>query len=362
MVRLATATAAQGDVVDLILVRASGPYLPDVPDTVRIVELGTRGVLTGLPKLVRYLREDHPDAIVSTLPHANIVLVLAARLARAETIAIVREASTRSARQFEGAAVKDRMVGVLIRFAYRHADAVVAVSNGVAADLQRRFGIPEYLLHVIYNPVVDDDTDARAAGPLEDAWFAPDAPPVVLSVGRLSPEKDFSTLIRAFATLRRNREARLVILGEGRERRRLEELIDILQVGSDVRLPGFVADPYPYMARAGVYVLSSIREGLPGALIQAMACGARIVSTDCPSGPAEILLDGELGDLVPMGDAEKMAASIESALDRPKDRARLLARGAEFSTSRSLRAYTDLIDRLASHRLSFPMPHHDVRR
>ncbi|CAN5848993.1 hypothetical protein BH23DEI1_BH23DEI1_23280 [soil metagenome] len=196
----------------------------------------------------------------------------------------------------------------------------------------------------MHNPVVDDDLAERARAPLDDPWFRTDAPPVVMSIGRLSPEKDFATLLWAFARLRSTGPHHLLILGEGRERRRLEALAEELGIAADVRMPGFVADPYPYLARASVYVLSSEREGLPSALIQAMACSCPVVSTDCPSGPAEVLLAGELGELVPIGDAETMAAAIGRAIRDPKDVDLAKQRSMMFSTARSLHSYTALMD------------------
>ncbi|MBA3890760.1 MAG: glycosyltransferase, partial [Gemmatimonadaceae bacterium] len=302
MVRLAAAFASQGDRVDLILVRAFGPYLEEVAEEVRIVELGSRGVLHAMPKLVRYLRSERPHIVMSTLPHANIALVTARALARTGTPVVVREASTRSFVRHTGFAVKRRVTAGLVASSYRHADATVAVSAGVADDLLEAFGVNPSQLHVIHNPVIDSDLEARARVPLDDPWFASDMPPVIMSVGRLSEEKDFPTLLRALARVRERRTARLLLLGEGSDRPRLERLVQELGIAEAVRLPGFVANPYPYMARASVYVLSSQREGLPSALIQAMACGCPVVSTDCPSGPAEILLDGELGELIPVGD------------------------------------------------------------
>src|SRR5690606_29880659 len=141
-------------------------------------------------------------------------------------------------------------------------------------------------------------------------WFAAGQPPVVLGVGSLTPRKDFATLVEAFAELRRRRPARLIVLGEGPERARLERLVDDLGLSDDVDLPAFTRNPFAYMSRAAVYVLSSNLEGLPGSLIQALACGCPSVATDCPSGPREILQDGRVGPLVDVGDAGAMAAAI----------------------------------------------------
>jgi len=221
---------------------------------------------------------------------------------------------------------------------------VVAVSNQVADDLTKTVGLDRQSVTTIYNPVVDDDLRASAAEELENAWFGPGAAPVILGVGRLTEQKDFATLIRAFAGVRAQREARLVILGEGRLREDLEELASKLGIQQDVALPGFVKNPFQYMARASVLVLSSEYEGLPGVLIQAMACGCPVVSTDCPGGSAEILADGKYGALVGVGDADAMTAAVLAELDNPADRNTLLRRAEDFSVEQAGTNYLALLD------------------
>jgi glycosyltransferase involved in cell wall biosynthesis len=168
---------------------------------------------------------------------------------------------------------------------------------------------------VIYNPIISDELKTKAAQPLDDPWFTPGHPPVILAVGRLDPAKDYSGLIKAFSILRQQIDANLMILGEGPERGKLESLAQELGLSDSVRLPGLMMNPFPYMTNADVFVLSSIWEGLPGTLIQAMACGCPVVSTDCPSGPSEILDGGRYGTLVPVGAPTEMAAGIISALE-----------------------------------------------
>lgn len=177
-------------------------------------------------------------------------------------------------------------------------------------------GIPRPKVRVIYNPVVDDRLFAMAAEPPSHAWAGANDKPLILGVGRLSAEKDFATLLRAFRLVRNARPARLAILGEGKERHALEQMVDELGLQAHVSLPGFVANPFSVMSRASVFVLSSRFEGLPNALIQALALGVPLVSTDCPSGPREVLEDGRYGTLVPVGDAERMAEGILDRMQR----------------------------------------------
>jgi glycosyltransferase involved in cell wall biosynthesis len=192
---------------------------------------------------------------------------------------------------------------------------------------------------VIYNPVDTDHIKTLATAPLEHPWFAPGAVPVVLSAGRLTRQKDFPSLLRAFAQVRQSRPARLVILGEGEERTSLETLARELGCRDDIALPGFVPNPYPYMAAAGVFVLSSAWEGFGNVLIEAMALGVPVVSTDCPSGPAEILGRGRYGTLVPVSDVDALARAIATTLDQPPEARRSIERASSFSCERIASQY-----------------------
>jgi len=185
----------------------------------------------------------------------------------------------------------------------------------VRGDLAQLMNVSRERITVIYNPsVVQAEVQAKAQAPLDHPWFKPDQPPVILAVGRLQVQKDYPTLIRAFALVRQTRPVRLLILGEGKERPLLEALVKELGLEQDVSLPGFVLNPYAYMARAALFVLSSRWEGLPTVLIEALCCGAPVVSTDCPSGPREILRDGQYGPLVPVGGVNALARAIETTL------------------------------------------------
>jgi glycosyltransferase involved in cell wall biosynthesis len=199
------------------------------------------------------------------------------------------------------------------RFFYRWADAVVAVSQGVADELVHYVRIPAEKVRVIYNPIVTPELFRKAEEPLEHPWFREGEPPVILGVGRLTKQKDFPTLIRAFALVRQQRPARLMILGEGEERPQLEALVKELGIAEDVSLPGFVQNPYPYMKKAAVFVLSSRWEGLPTVLIEAAALDVPVISTNCPSGPAEILAMYS-DQLVDVGDKDGMARAILKTL------------------------------------------------
>jgi glycosyltransferase involved in cell wall biosynthesis len=315
MLKLAGGLVERGYPVDLVLSAAQGPLLAEVPEGVRLVDLKARRVLSSLPALVGYLKREKPDAMLSIL-HANLVALWAGRLAGAPTRFVVSERNTLSveAREYWGD-LRMRFLPYLVRRFYPWADGIVAVSRGVAADLTRVAGLPPESVRVIYNPIVTPVMQAKAREPIQEAWFDPAQPPVVLAVGRLDAQKDFNTLIRAFALVRQKVLAHLLILGDGDERSRLEALVHRLGLQSEVRMPGFIANPYPYMRCADLFVLSSRWEGLPGVLIEALYCGIPLVATDCPSGPREILAEGKYGALVPVGDQDAMAQAILDGLN-----------------------------------------------
>lgn len=316
MLTLARGFAERAWSVDLVLVKVEGAYVADVPDAVRVVDLDARRTIASLPALVRYLRRERPRALLSAMDHANVVALLARRLAGTPDRVIATVHIDRGRAGFKARSLVGRLTPLWVRPFYSWAESVVAVSSGVARDLVRSARVPEDRVQVIYNPVVTPEMLAQADEQLAHPWFRPDASPVVLGVGRLTAQKDFGTLIRAFALLRRRRPIRLTILGEGEERQELEALARELGVAEDVALPGFVDNPYQYMARAAVFALSSQWEGLPTVLIEALALGTPVVATDCPSGPSEILEEGRWGTLVPPGSVTALAGAVEESLER----------------------------------------------
>ena len=340
--QLARELRARGHRVDLVLAQATGPLASEVPAGVEVVNLAAPRVLRAIPGLARYLRSARPRVLMSRMFHANFAAIVAARLARTSTPTIVVEASHLSA-QIDRGKLSFFHRHLLAR-AYRQADAVVGVSRGVSQDLIDVLRLPPPHVHTIYNPVVEPSLAARAAQSPSHIWFADRSTPVFVAVGRLSAEKDYATLLRAFARLRKGRAARLVILGEGPERARLEHLARELELQSCVALPGFCRNPHAAMKRAAGFVLSSRYEGLPNALVEALACGCPAAATDCPSGPNEILANGRWGELVPVGDDAALAAAMARLLDSPPDRERLRLRGAEFSASDAVDAYVALIE------------------
>ena len=377
MLHLARALADRGHRVDLVLHKAQGEFVDSVPSGIRVVALETAPVWRGrlhafraapehliqlampvllprkshgplrcLPALVRYLREERPAVLLSVEPDLNLVALWGRRLAGVSVRTVISEQIHLSSHLRDGADRRKwrwRFIVPLLRRMYPEADRIIGVSRGVADDLRTLVGLPPELVTTVYNPVVDSELAKKAEAPIDHAWFVSGAPPVIIAVGRLAEQKDFPTLLQAFAQVRAQRQARLLILGEGRMRGELTALGRALGIAEDISLHGFTSNPFAYMARAAVFVLSSTYEGLGNVLIEALACGCPVVSTDCPSGPAEILENGQYGRLVPVGDPAAMAQAISSTLDAPPDRGLLQKRASLFSVDRAVEQYLEVL-------------------
>ena len=345
IVTLANAFAARGFQVDLVLATAKGPYLKDVSAAVRVVDLQAGRVIKALFPLVRYLRRERPVAMLSAMGHANVVALLARKLARVPARVVVSEHGFISGEYALARGVAARFNFWLIPLLYRGADGVCTVSQAAAQDLATFANLPLQRVQAIYNPFDLSRIAQLAAEPLCNPWLEPGQPPLLLAMGRMNEAKDFPVLIRAFARLRQQRAVRLMILGEGELRPELEALLAELNLGADaVQMPSFVANPYAWLARCSLFILSSRREGLPGALIEAMACGAPVVSTNCLSGPDEILEGGRWGKLVPVGDVDALAQAMAATLDAPKSQLpNVRLRAADFEQERAVDAYLKIL-------------------
>jgi glycosyltransferase involved in cell wall biosynthesis len=381
MLRLAEGLIGRGVAVDFVVGRAEGELLGEVPQSARVVPLASTAVfwapararvlvaqpsawrlmlkprhklkvlkplLRWLPAMIGYIRRARPDALLAAQPRYNLLTVWGQRLSGLNSRVLVSERVQVSHDSERGGWWADVSLRDLLRSAYLKADGIVTVSDGVADDLATHAGIPRERITTVYNPVVGADLLAKAEQNPGHPWFEPGQPAVILAAGRLHSQKDFPTLLRAFAQVRAGRAARLVILGasspiEPACAADLETLAGDLGVADDVAMPGFVANPFAFMARASVFVLSSLYEGLPGVLIQALACGCPVVSTDCPSGPAEVLDHGRFGPLVPVGDVAALARAIEEVLDDPPAAEGLRARAALFSVDQAVDRYLRLL-------------------
>jgi len=346
--RLANGFIDAGVSVDLVLANAHGPNLEGLSPAIRVVDLGCRRVLSSIEPLARYLRSARPDAVISTLHYANLAAVLARALSGTSPQLILREATTISMAFKHSNNGRDRALLGLMRRLYPRADVVVTNSRGAAGDLVSHIGVPRSMVRTIYNPAYSAELVPLTKEPVAHPWFTDEGPSIILSVGRLSMPKRYDLLIRAVHGARQERPLRLVVLGDGEERESLEALVHHLDAETWVSLPGFARNPYAYMARADLFVLSSDWEGLPNVLIEAMACGLRVVSTDCPHGPREILgasaFGGErLGRLVAPNDVDALTRAILDELATECNRESLQRRARSFSTERAVQAYLDLV-------------------
>jgi glycosyltransferase involved in cell wall biosynthesis len=359
----------RGYEVDLVLCRETGALLGRVPAGARVIvlrrasqlrarrtalaaarsywrelllpvllpRLGAHAI-SALPDLVSYLEREKPAQLIAAKTHTNLAAIWARALSGVSLRVVAGERTnlTSEVAGANGRKWRWRHVAPLLGRAYRDADLLYAVSSGTADDLAQQIGLERERIETIYNPVVTDALRAAAAEPVTHPWLAPGAPPVVLGVGRLEAQKDFSTLIRAFAEVRAAIDSRLLILGEGSERSKLSDLVRREGLEAYVELHGFATNPSAFMARAGVFVLSSAYEGLGNVLIEAMHAGCPVVSTDCPSGPSEILEGGRHGPLVPVGDATALALAIVQQLKKPRQSDVLRARAEEFHVGATL--------------------------
>lgn len=317
ILNLVEATIDLGYPVDLLPVKQQGDHFKTLSQMVRVINLQKRHALTCIPGLIHYLKSEKPLALFAAKDRCNQAALLARALSGRQIPVAVRLGTNRSRAMQKDFIIKRYWRRLVTRYTYLFADSIIAVSAGVARDTAALTGIALDQIKVIPNPVITSRLVKKANEPLSHPWYSPGQPRVILACGRLTRQKGLSTLIKAFALVRKKRHLRLIILGEGNKRPELENLITKLGVKSDVQLPGFVPNPYPYMQKATLFVLSSLWEGSPNVLTEAMALGTPVVSTDCPSGPGELLQDGEFGPLVPVEDEKTLAEAILHVLDNP---------------------------------------------
>ena len=340
--------AARGLATDLLAIRADGAHLGNLPAKVRLLDLGVRHSGLVILPLARYLRRERPAALLVAKDRAIRAAAVARRLAGWDG-RLVGRLGTNLTAALAGRARAPRWLRTApMHWAYRRVDDIVAVSQGVAEDTRRITGLPAARVTVVRNPVVTPRLAELAAAPCPHPWLVSSAVPVILGAGRLTEQKDFATLLRAFARMQPIRPGRLVILGEGRLRGELERLADELGLGDSVALPGFAANPYAWMARAALFVLSSAWEGSPNVLTEALALGVPSVATDCPSGPRELLAGGRYGALVAVGDHVGLAEAMLATLEAPLPAGRLREAVADYTAEAAALGYLGALGLAAS--------------
>ena len=283
-----------------------------------------------------YVRKETPDCVLPALPNGKVVATLLAKSLLVSFPVVIPVVHL----DLENRRLRDK---VRYRTLMAHSDHIIAVSEGVRHSVSSKAGVPKERITTIYNPVVTPRLEVLSREIPDHPWLAGAGPPVILSAGRFVQVKDFPTLIRAFHKLSLVIPSRLILLGDGSQRKDLTALLRRLDLEDRVSMPGWVDNPYAFMARASLFALSSRMEGLPTVLIEALACGCPCVSTDCPSGPAEILEGGRIGCLVPVADVEALAEAMRLTLDDPPPKTLLLKRAEHFSAENSVAIYERLI-------------------
>lgn len=334
----------RGIKVDLLISRDGGPHLASLPQDVNVIKLPTSHILWAVPFLASYLRREKPDVMLTERIRTDVSAIRARNLVRASTriftgahINLSFELSDKSSKK------QKKHERLCLRYLKKN-DGVIAVSNGVADDVVHNFEVPRELIDVIYNPLVTPEISNLASEEVEHPWLVDKSLPVVLGAGRLTAQKNFSLLIRAFSKIQKESPCRLIILGQGEEHDELKQLIQSLGLSGMVDLHGFVGNPYSYMYKSDLFVLSSNWEGLSNVLVEALAVGIPVVSTDCPSGPAEVLGHGLYGALTPVNDIDALARAMNESLGKTHDRAQLQASAQRFDVGICADQYLKVFD------------------
>lgn len=347
---LSHALIDEGIDLDILLIKHRGPHVKALPETARLIPLRARHSGTSVFEVARYLRRERPDALLAVKHRGILAAVRARALARTDTPIAGRLGTTVSAALADASSLRRSMWFRAMRKAYPALRSVIAVSQGVADDIHGITGIAQPPLRVIRNPVITDALMRAAEAPVDHPFLpttSERSEPVIVGAGRLTRQKDFATLLSAFAQVNQTRPARLLILGDGGDRDALLAQAQALGISDRVDLPGFQANPWSWMKRADVFVLSSRWEGSPNSLTEAMALGVPVVSTDCPSGPTELLAGGAVAPLVPMGDVDALAQGILKQLNQPTPTEVLQQAVAEYHARTSARAYMEALGLVA---------------
>lgn len=336
----------RGLTVDVVLKHKAGALLNDISQEASLIEIGHRGLhaptYSTTIALRRYLRKRNPRAILSFLNPMSLPALCATKFGLCATSAPVF-VTVQNIIRIHGS-LRSRLKHAAVSMLYPLADGVIACSDGLAEQVRSLMQRNTHRVIAIPNFLACDNPTALAAEPSCHRWLDSKDLPVILSVGGMVPQKDFPTLIKAFAEVRKRREAKLIIVGDAEGRPRLENLVRELRLMNDVDMPGFKANPLAFMARSDVCVLSSAWEGMPLVLVESLSCGTHVVATDCQFGPSEILKEGEYGRLVPVGDPSAMAQAILQTLDNPlKTKDELRQRAAYYSLDRAVDQYLEVL-------------------
>lgn len=345
VINMANEFAARGHETSILTINKSGPYANKVAGNVKLVSLGKDRTAQAFFALRKYLQQQKPDIVLSALFHINIMLLLARlSLPGIKTKIIVTERNHFSARVKYSDRALDKIFPVLVFLFYRFADKVIGISQGVAEDIRKTATLPERKVTWIHNPVVSAETLKALESDIPLPWH--DGAPVIVTSGRLVPQKDYPTLLDAFALLLKRQDCRLLILGDGPLRQQLETRTKTLGIKDNVHFSGFVDNPVAPMKSARLFVGCSRWEGFCNVIVEALLCGLPVVFTDCPSGPAEILENGKYGTLVPVGDTVALAAAMEAVLQNSSDPEKQKSRALDFTVKKICDKYEEVMNAL----------------
>lgn len=318
-VSLGIALSNRGYNIDFLVRNNQNPIKKEFSKKIQIVDFNKKRMARTIIPLMVYLISTKPYALISALYLPNAIAIMASKFTGSKTKIITTIHSMDSLKDYSKKSLANHVEKKVVLHFTNQAKCIVAVSKGAAEYSSRLFKIPIKNYYIIYNPLEIEEVTIKSNQIAEDEYFQNDKFPIIISIGRLNPVKDYETLLEAFQIVRSKIPAKMLILGEGTLRGKLEQNIAKYKLGKDVLLPGYINNPYPYLKQADVFVSSSLHESFGLVLIEAMAVGCPIVSTDCPGGVKEVLGDGKYGKLVPVGDPEAMAnAILESLSEKPK--------------------------------------------
>lgn len=340
MLNLAKGFYNEGHSVFLVCGTFKGEYSEQIPGGIKVIDLGVNRMRFSLLPLIKFLKNHKPDVLYTAFRLNNVIALLAKMIIRSNVKVYVSEHG------FEHIPnnISGEIKALIYRYLYSKAERIITVSRGLSHFVAKELTISPLNIVTIYNPVIDEDNNYNSKADIGEEWFRNRQVPVILSVGRLAKIKGYQDLLKTFNEIIKYKDARLVIIGEGPYRSELEKIIHELHLQDNVRLMGYVENPYPYMELSSVLVLTSYKEGFGNVLVEGLYCGAQVVSTDCPSGPNEILMNGKFGTLVPVGDSTSLEEAITNIIDKKKIYKNGKIRAKEFTINKICKEYLQLFE------------------
>ncbi len=334
LINLANYFTNQSITIDLVVVSKTGAYINDISSKVNLINLNKNRVLFSLFSLINYFRENNPNAIITTMPHISLVVIVAKFFSGIDTNLVIRQPNYLSLNS--GQKWWLNFYIKIVCYFFNKANKVIGISKGVCSDL-RELRVKN--CQAIYNPAVFPKIFNLAKKGINFSFDKK----TFIAVGRLTKQKNFSLLIDAFYRVRKQLNCQLIILGEGELRADLKGQITKLALNNNVHLLGFVDNPYAYIKHSDVFVLSSLWEGFGNVIVEALALGTQVVATNCPSGPAEILENGKHGFLAEVNDKNDLSKQMLLALEKPIDKNVLIKRSKDFNIDKIARQYKKVL-------------------